>query len=514
MDKKIKGPVALVILDGQGYSEETKGNAVKQANTKTLDDLRDRYPTTLMNAHGEHVGLPKGQMGNSEVGHLNIGAGRVVYQSLERINKAMEEGACATKVIDVVKHANNVHLFALVSDGGVHSHINHIIGMDKLIKSLGKESYVHAQLDGRDVPPKSAIKYINQLEESGANISSISGRFYSMDRDKRWERVNKAVDAIVHKSGNEFSSAVDYIESQYEQGNTDEFVEPAFNKESKPLQDGDIFLIVNFRQDRIREITHLLVGTDESVTGYQEPTRDMKIKYLTMMPISGVNQPTIFENEKIENTIGEYVESLGLKQMRAAETEKYPHVTFFLDGGLEIPKSGETRVLANSPKVKTYDLQPEMSAIELTDKIIENVKDKDLIIINYANPDMVGHTGVFDAVVKSVETVDEQLKRLYKEIVYENNGAMLIIADHGNAEKMLQEDGTPHTAHTTNPVEVMLIANDFEFKDEFKMNKQSVKAKLADVAPTLLFLMGVDQPKEMTGEILIQNPNWLKKVQE
>ncbi len=507
---KNKKPVGLVILDGVGQVEASEGNAVKLANTPNLDKWTKEYPNILMNASGEFVGLPKGQMGNSEVGHMNIGAGRIVYQSLALINKEIDtkeiyENKTLNNAIDFAKEkGSKVHVLGLVSDGGVHSHINHIIEVIKMFQDKGIETYLHAFTDGRDVAPKSVLEFADPIIKNNIRLASISGRYYAMDRDKRWERVQLAYDAIVNAKGNSFTKAKNYIEEQYKLGHTDEFVIPAFNKNfSVKVEENDVVIIVNFRPDRAREIAHMIRESKTEITkyDYQSPEGRVKnVKLLTMREFAGIDAEVIYPNTELKNVLGEVLEDNKVVQMRAAETEKYPHVTFFLDGGKEIPKKHEKRILVDSPKVATYDLAPEMSARPLTDKIIENLDNVEALIINYAQPDMVGHTGVIPAVIKSVEVADEMLGKLYEEIVVKREGILIITADHGNADEMLNEKGEIVTKHSTNPVQVLLTSHDFEFKNKFK---NGVVAKLGDLAPTLLTLLNIKIPKEMEGEVLI-----------
>ncbi len=508
--KKNKKPVGLIILDGVGQTEASKGNAVKLAKTPNLDKWTKEYPSILMNASGEFVGLPKGQMGNSEVGHMNIGAGRIVYQSLALINKEIEtkkiyENETLKKAIDFAKNNNSsIHILGLVSDGGVHSHINHIIEVAKMFQKKELKTYLHAFTDGRDVAPKSALEFVEPIIKNNINIASISGRYYAMDRDKRWERVQLAYDAIVNAKGNHFTKVEDYINDQYNENNTDEFIVPAYNETlSVKVKDNDVVIIVNFRPDRAREIAHMIKESNVDVTkyDYESPEgRLTNVKLLTMREFAGINAEVIYPNLELKNVLGEVLEENKIVQMRAAETEKYPHVTFFLDGGREIPKKHEKRILVDSPKVATYDLAPEMSARPLTDKIIKNLDDVEALIINYAQPDMVGHTGVIPAVIKAVEVADEMLGKLYEEIVVKREGILIITADHGNADEMLDKDGNVVTKHSTNPVQVLLTSHDYEFKEKFKNN---LVAKLGDLAPTLLTLLKVKIPKEMEGEVLI-----------
>lgn len=508
----MKKPVALVILDGVGEAKPYEGNAVTLAKTPNLDKWTKEYPHILMNASGEPVGLPDGQMGNSEVGHMNIGAGRTVYQSLPLMTKSIneanfKENEALLKAVDHAKKNNSkVNLLGLLSDGGVHSHIQHIIGTAKTIKELGAKVVVHGFLDGRDVDQKSANKYIELLIKENIEISSLTGRFYAMDRDQRWERIQKAVDVLVDRKGQEISSPSDLTKIEYAKDITDEFFTPSFIKGQDPIKSGDSIIFINFRPDRAREISHALVGSNTDVTGYDftpEQGRLDDIYFASAREYAGIEKDIMWPPVRMTNLIGEVLENNNLKQVRAAETEKYPHVTFFMDGGQEIKKEHETRILVNSPKVETYDLEPEMSSRPLTDKIIANADGQDVFLINFAQPDMVGHTGVVDAVVKSIEVADEMLAKLYQKIVVEMGGVMLITADHGNADRMINEDGSVCTTHTTAPVKLIITDKDAEFKDEFKDTK-NIKAKLGDLAPTILKYAGVAKPKEMTGNILIK----------
>lgn len=507
-----KRPVALVILDGVGEAPAYEGNAVTLANTPNLDKWTAEFPHILMNASGEPVGLPEGQMGNSEVGHMNIGAGRTVYQSLPLITKDIREGGLATNeaVAKAVAHAkeNNskVNILGLVSDGGVHSHINHIIGMAKYLETQGVEFVLHAFTDGRDVDQKSAERYFAQIIEAGITVSSISGRYYSMDRDQKWERAQVAYDVIADRKGESFTDINAYIANEYAKEIVDEFFTPVFNPEVAPIVSGDSIIFMNFRPDRARMISHLLVGSNTEVTGYDatpEQGRLENLYFTSSREYAGIEQDIMYPPVRMSNLIGEVIEKNGLKQVRAAETEKYPHVTFFMDGGQEIPKANETRILVDSPKVATYDLDPEMSCEPLTEKILENADGQDVFLINFAQPDMVGHTGVIPAVVRSLEVADRMLEKLYNKIVVEMGGVLLITADHGNADKMLNDDGTPCTTHTTAPVKLIITDKDAEFKEEFT-STSDIKAKLGDLAPTILKYAGIEKPEEMTGEVLIK----------
>ena len=502
---KLNAPVALIIMDGWGVGDaQSTTNAVNVGKTPVIDGLTAKYPHAQLACSGEAVGLPDGQMGNSEVGHTNIGAGRIVYQELTRITKAIREGAFFKNpvfldVINAVKKNNGaLHLMGLLSDGGVHSHNSHLYALLQLAKQEGVENvFVHAFLDGRDVPPSSAADYLAELEaklkEIGVGkIATISGRYYAMDRDKRWDRVQKAYNAIALGEG--VKQASSELKNSYEEDTTDEFVVPVVvgNYAGMTSNDGAIFF--NFRPDRARELTHAFVDT--TFDGFAR-NEDLKIPFATMTQYEkGMNVEIAYKPESLTNTLGEYVSKLGYTQLRIAETEKYAHVTFFFNGGIEQPYEGEDRILVPSPKVATYDLQPEMSAIEVTDKVVEAILSKkyDFIILNYANGDMVGHTGVMEAAVKAVETVDTCVGR-FVDAIKQVGGTVCITADHGNAEKMLDEETKEaFTAHTTNPVPFIVVS------DKVKEVKDGA---LCDIAPTLLKLAGLEVPAEMTGKALI-----------
>ena len=506
-------PIMLMILDGFGINENEKGNAVKLANTPNIDKLMKTWPTTQIHTSGLAVGLPEGQMGNSEVGHTNIGAGRVVYQDLTRITKSIEDGEFfsikeLTAAIDNCKKYNSkLHIMGLLSDGGVHSHIRHLFAILELAKRKDFEDvYVHCFLDGRDTPPASAEGYIMKLEEKMkekgvGKIATISGRFYSMDRDKRWNRVQKSYDAMVNGVGQKSTSAITAIESSYQKEIFDEFVEPTVivngDNQIATISKNDSVIFFNFRPDRAREITRVLVDKDFSEF---ETKKDLNLFFVCMTQYDETmpNVKIAFKPTTLVNTFGEYISDKGLTQLRIAETEKYAHVTFFFNGGEEKQYKGEDRILVPSPKVETYDLKPEMSAYEVTDKVLEAIKsDKyDAIILNYANPDMVGHTGSLVAAIKAVEAVDECVGKVVK-LVEEKDGNMLITADHGNAEQMVDyKTGEPHTAHTTNPVPLILVTSN-------KNLKLKSGGKLADLAPTMLDLMNLEKPEEMTGISLL-----------
>ncbi len=508
-----KKPVMLMILDGFGLSDKVDGNAVAAANKPNFDKYYKEYPHTELGASGMDVGLPRGQMGNSEVGHLNIGAGRIIYQELTRITKAIEDGDFFDKsefneaVDKALKTGNSLHLLGLLSDGGVHSHIDHLKALIKLAKDKGlKKIYVHAFLDGRDVQPGSAKNFIIELEdymkEIGAGkIATLSGRYYAMDRDKRWERVQLAYNAIVLGQGETAHSALEAIEKSYHDNKTDEFVLPTVIIENGAptgkIENGDSVIFFNFRPDRAREITRAI--NDKVFDGFERETLDLNYVCMTQYDKTLENVTVAFKPESYSNTIGEYVSRLGKKQLRIAETEKYAHVTFFFNGGVEAPNEGEDRALIQSPKVATYDLKPEMSAYELTDELVRRIDtdEYDMIILNYANPDMVGHTGVFEAAKKAIEAVDVCLGRVVEKIL-EKNGTVFITADHGNAEQMIDySTGEPMTAHTTDPVPYLYVSK------EAKSRALRSGGVLADIAPTMLDAMELDPPSEMTGKSLI-----------
>lgn len=506
-------PVILLILDGFGYREDITDNAIAQANKPNWDQLWKQYPHTLINASESFVGLPTGQMGNSEVGHLNIGAGRIVFQEFERINNSISSGEFYSnptllEAMNTAKSADKaVHIFGLVSDGGVHSHQDHIHAMITMAaKSSVDKIYVHAFLDGRDTPPVSAKPYLQKLEDhcktvSNAKIASICGRYYAMDRDKRWERVAPAYKLLSEGIG-EFTatSALAGLEAAYARGENDEFVKAtAINQAGEApirMQDGDVIVFMNFRSDRARQMTTCFL--DDSFTGFEREYRPKLGGYytLTMYDKNEKNAQVIFPPNNVTNTFGEYISTLGLKQLRIAETEKYPHVTFFFNGGEEQVFAGEDRILVPSPKVATYDLQPEMSAPEVTDKLVEAILSKQYgaIICNYANCDMVGHTGILPAAIKAVETIDTCIGRVVKAM-QSIGGEVIITADHGNVEQMQDiENNQPHTQHTTNLVPLLYIG---------RPATMAATGALSDLAPSLLKMMGLPQPVEMTGKALI-----------
>ncbi|HYH16282.1 MAG TPA: 2,3-bisphosphoglycerate-independent phosphoglycerate mutase [Flavisolibacter sp.] len=502
--------VMLVIMDGWGLGQVKNADAIQAANTPFVDSLYSKYPNTTLTTCGEAVGLPEGQMGNSEVGHLNLGAGRIVYQELQRINVAIREGFFAqnTQLLGAIVYAlkNNkpLHLIGLVSDGGVHSHINHLKAILNVCKTNGlKDVYVHAFTDGRDTDPKSGLGFIKDLETHMAGsvgvIASVSGRYYAMDRDNRWERVKLAYDALVNGIGEHATAAVQAIEHSYTNNVTDEFILPTIimkgNQPTAIIQEGDAVLCFNFRTDRCREITKALTQADF-------PTYNMKkldLHYTTMTEYDATFEKVhvIFENDNLTNTIGEVLQAAGKKQIRIAETEKYPHVTFFFSGGREEPFEGEQRIMLASPKVATYDLKPEMSAPEITEAILPELEkgEVDFVCLNYANADMVGHTGVWSAAIKAVETVDSCVARIVTTGL-EHGYTIFLTADHGNADYLINEDGSPNTAHTTNLVPLFIIDN--EWRGVIK------PGKLGDIAPTILMMMGLPIPLDMTGQVLIE----------
>jgi len=507
-------PLMLMILDGWGISKEEKGNAVTHANTPYYDGLLNTYPHTLLGASGEDVGLPDGQMGNSEVGHLNIGAGRVVYQDFTRISKAIREGDFFTNEVlqeavnRVRDNDNALHLVGLLSDGGVHSHIKHLYALLELAKQHGLQRvYVHAVLDGRDVPPANAREYIDALQNKFAElglgaIATVMGRYYAMDRDKRWDRVEKAYYAMVYGEGIMATLPSGAVAQSYEKGETDEFVLPVviIKQTGEPvatIKDGDSVIFYNFRPDRAREITRAFV--DDDFSGFAREKGHPRVHFVCLTQYDKtIGAPVVFKPQVLENTLGEYLGKKGIRQLRIAETEKYAHVTFFFNGGIEPPNPGEERILIPSPKVPTYDLKPEMSAYEVTEAVLKEIEAEkhDVIILNFANPDMVGHTGVMDAAVKAVEVIDDCMSRIVEKIK-KKNGIVLITADHGNVEQMSAvETDQPHTAHTVNSVP-------FIYVDNANPDARLQAGRLEDVAPTLLRLLGIEKPAEMTGKPLI-----------
>ena len=498
----------LVVMDGWGLGKVKSADAIQNANVPFVSSLYSKYPNTTLITCGEAVGLPEGQMGNSEVGHLNLGAGRIVYQELQRINVAIRDGSFATnptllKAVRTAKENNTLHLLGLVSDGGVHSHINHLKAILDVCKNEGQTNVaIHAFTDGRDTDPKSGLGFIRDLEEhtkkSTGKIATISGRYFAMDRDKRWERVKLAYQALAQGIGEHASDAQKAIADSYAHNITDEFIKPTIiaseGEAPTVIKDGDSVISFNFRTDRPREITLVLTQADMPEFGMKK----LSVYYTTMAEYDKTfnNIDVIFETDNLNNTLGEIMQKNKRKQIRIAETEKYPHVTFFFSGGREVPFEGEERILVPSPKVATYDLKPEMSAVELTDAIVPQIENEtaDFICLNYANADMVGHTGVFAAAIKAVETVDSCVNRIVTAAL--NHGyTVFLTADHGNADFMINEDGSPNTAHTLNPVPLFII--DKEWNGTVK------PGKLGDIAPTILTIMGIQIPPEMTGNVLI-----------
>jgi len=504
MNKK----VILMILDGWGNSPDPKVSAIDNADTNFIDSLYKKYPFSNLRTDGLHVGLPDGQMGNSEVGHMNLGAGRIVYQDLAKINISIEQNKFKKeKVIEetfeFAKNNNkNIHFLGLISDGGVHSHINHLKALIDIAKDYNIESYIHGFTDGRDVDPKSGSEYISDLNEyvknSSVQIASITGRYYAMDRDNRWERIKLAYDALVNAEGEKSSNLISSIENNYANGCTDEFIKPIIKVDSNNqpisrIKNDDVVIFFNFRTDRGRELTKVLSQEDN----LEFNMKKLNLHYVTMTNYDNTfsNINVVFNKSNLDNTLGEILEKNNKNQLRISETEKYPHVTFFFSGGRENIFKGESRILKKSPKVATYDLKPEMSAYEITDSLVKeiNLGTHDFICLNFANGDMVGHTGSMKAAIKACESVDKCVEAVIKS-ANKNNYTTILIADHGNCETMINPDGTPNTAHTTNPVPIILVDNDL---------KNIKNGILGDIAPTILKLMGIEKPKEMTQESLI-----------
>ncbi len=503
----MKKPVILIIMDGYGIGENYDGNAILKANKPNLDRLFSTNPTTQIGASGMDVGLPDGQMGNSEVGHTNMGAGRIVYQMLTRITKSINDGdffeneAPVNAVENCKKNNSALHLMGLLSPGGVHSHITHLYGLLEMAKRNGLDKvYIHALLDGRDVPPSSAADYMRELtaklDEIGVGkVATVAGRYYTMDRDTNWDRVEKGYAAMVYGEGVMCSDPVQAIENSYAEGVTDEFVLPIVCDKEGTIKENDSLIFFNFRPDRARQITRTFV--DDDFKGFERRNGRFHVNFVCFAQYDETmpNVSVAFGPEELTNMMGKYMSSLGKTQLRIAETEKYAHVTFFFDGGDNEVYSGEDRILVDSPKVATYDLKPEMSAYEVMEKCVAAIEsDKyDMIILNFANCDMVGHTGVFDAAVKAVEAVDDCVGKV-TDAIAAKGGVSVITADHGNADKMIAEDGTPFTAHTTNPVPFCVVGYPCKLREG---------GRLADIAPTMLKIMGIDQPKEMSGKSII-----------
>jgi 2,3-bisphosphoglycerate-independent phosphoglycerate mutase len=503
----MKKPLILMILDGFGIAPE-KGNAIKAANKPNIDKLFAENPVTQIGASGMDVGLPDGQMGNSEVGHTNMGAGRIVYQELTRITKTINEDklkeneAIVNAMDKALENGTALHLMGLLSSGGVHSHITHLYGILELAKEKGLENvYIHTFLDGRDVPPSSAAEFMDELlaktKEIGVGkVATVSGRYYAMDRDNNWDRVEKTYAAMVYGEGEKAECPVCAVKNSYDKGITDEFVVPVVVEGGAQVKPNDSIIFFNFRPDRAREITRTFVDPD--FKGFERKNGFFPVNFVCMTQYDATmpNVDVAFKPQALKNTLGEYVSNKGMTQLRIAETEKYAHVTFFFNGGVEKQYEGEDRILVKSPAVATYDLQPEMSAYEVTDKLVPAIESGkyDMIILNYANCDMVGHTGVFEAAVKAVEAVDTCVGRVV-EAIKKMGGVALITADHGNADKMVDADGSPFTAHTTNPVPFCVVGYDCQLREG---------GRLADIAPTMLQIMGLEQPAEMDGVSLIK----------
>lgn len=498
-----------MILDGWGIGDKSKSDAISSAKPEYINGLMEKYPTSQLLTFGENVGLPDGQMGNSEVGHLNIGAGRVVYQDLVRINKAIKENTISANetIVEAFNYAKStgaaVHFLGLVSDGGVHSSNEHLYKLCDITKQFGlKDVYIHAITDGRDTDPHSGLDYLaalqKHLSKSNGKVATLVGRYYTMDRDKRWERIKKAYDLMVHGKGKKYSDVINAIKESYDAGITDEFIEPIIfvdkNGEFKgQIKENDVVICFNFRTDRLREITTVL--TQQNMPDFDMKTIDLHYVTMTRYDESFKNVKIIYDKDNLKETIGEIIQNKGLKQLRIAETEKFAHVTFFFSGGRDAEFEGEKRILIPSPKVATYDLQPEMSAPLVTDALLEELKkqEHDFICLNFANGDMVGHTGIYEAIVKAVKTIDSCVEKVV-ETAIENNYSVVIIADHGNADNAINKDGSPNTAHSLNPVPCIIID---------KKYSKLENGILADIAPSILKIMGIDIPKVMTGTPLI-----------
>ncbi|HRI19886.1 MAG TPA: 2,3-bisphosphoglycerate-independent phosphoglycerate mutase [Panacibacter sp.] len=500
--------VILIIMDGWGLGKVKSSDAIQNANVPFVSSLYKKYPHATLLTCGEAVGLPEGQMGNSEVGHLNLGAGRIVYQELQRINVAVRNGSLAKnqELLNAISYAKEnkkpLHLLGLVSDGGVHSHTSHLKAICDICKSEGLNNVlIHAFTDGRDTDPKSGLGFLTGLQDhlnnSTGSIATITGRYFAMDRDKRWERIKLAYDAMVNAVGVQANDVLAAVEESYAAGVSDEFIKPIINTKivNTKISDGDAVICFNFRTDRCREITHVL--TQEDMPDFGMHTLQLHYTTMTDYDKSFKNVHVIFDTDNLNNTLGEILAVNGKKQIRAAETEKYPHVTFFFSGGREVAFDGETRIMAPSPKVATYDLKPEMSAVELTDKLLPEIENEtaDFICLNYANADMVGHTGVWNAVIKAVETVDNCVERIVTAAL-EHGYTIFLTADHGNADYLINEDGSPNTAHTLNLVPFFVIDKDW--------NGSLLPGKLGDLAPSILTVMGLHIPKEMTGDVLVK----------
>ena len=505
---KINKKVVLMILDGWGIANQPEKSAISIAHTPNYDDYLKKYPNAQLLTHGSHVGLPKGQMGNSEVGHMNIGSGRVVMQELAKINNDIENNSfdkdevLRKKIKKSIENNKNIHIIGLVSDGGVHSHIDHLKHIINTTNQMNaKNVFIHAFTDGRDVDPKSGINFISEIieftKDKSAELASVCGRYYTMDRDQRWERIKKAYDLLIDGVGELSNDIVSSIKESYNKGVYDEFIPPIIcERDGKPIikiQSGDLVVFFNFRTDRGRQLTEVL--TQKNVTDYGTEKVEIDLVTMTIYNDNFENVDSIYKNEKLKDTLGEILSVNNKKQIRIAETEKYPHVTFFFNGGNEKILKNEKRILCNSPKVPTYDLKPEMSAYEIVNKIIPEIESKsaDFICLNFANPDMVGHTGNFNAAVKACETVDECMGKVVDKCI-ENDYSLIIIADHGNSDVMINNDGSANTAHTTNPVPIIVLDKEIEKVDD---------GILADIAPTILKILNIEKPKLMTGKILI-----------